>query len=174
MPEVIVASEKALGNGVFRDIRDIVFVGADALSPKCGSVAATELANVNIDLKNSRRLDVLIGYGRMGTSDPWRGVPAAWNQISGARVIVEIQKRGQETEFSGGSHFYRDMTSSETCYFSVGLDDPNMIDWNFISRQEKMAKGVHVTHVRSRDSLSVKVDGKSGRGIVAIEPNRLS
>jgi hypothetical protein len=168
-PEVIVASEKALGNGVFRDIRDIVFVSADALSPNHGPAAATELATINRSLKSACRPYVLIGYGRMGTSDPWRGVPAAWSQISGAKVIIEVQKKGRETEFSGGSHFFRDMTSSQTCYFSVASEGPHTIDWRYISDQERLSKGTHVTHVRSSKPLSVKVDGRSGRGIVAID-----
>jgi hypothetical protein len=117
---------------------------------------------------------VLIGYGRMGTSDPWRGVPAAWNQISGAKVIIEIQKKGSETEFSGGSHFFRDMTSSQTCYFSVPSEGPLTIDWSYIADQERLSKGEHVTHVRSGKPLSVKVDGKSGRGIVSIDTASLN
>ena len=32
---------------------------------------------------------ILIGLGRWGSADPWLGIPVTWEQISGARVIVE-------------------------------------------------------------------------------------
>jgi hypothetical protein len=165
-PEVIVASKKVLGNGVIDNIRDIVYVSADALCPMSGTAAAVELANINRVLAFARRPYMLIGYGRMGTSDPWRGVPAAWSQISFAKVIVEIQKKGSETELSQGSHFFHNMTSSETCYFSIFSEDMRAIDWDYITKQETLSKQGHVTHVRSASPLTVKVDGKSGRGIV--------
>ena len=33
---------------------------------------------------------ILAGPGRWGSSDPWLGVPINWQQISKARLIIEI------------------------------------------------------------------------------------
>ena len=47
------------------------------------------IEEANRRLVRDGRPYVLIGFGRWGTSDPPLGVPVAWGQISGARVIVE-------------------------------------------------------------------------------------
>ena len=33
---------------------------------------------------------ILVGPGRWGTADPWLGIPVKWQQISGAKIIVEV------------------------------------------------------------------------------------
>ena len=36
---------------------------------------------------------MLVGVGRWGSNDPWLGIPVEWDEISGARVIVEAGHR---------------------------------------------------------------------------------
>ncbi len=165
-PNVIIASDKVLGNGIVEGIRDIVYVEAEALDPHSGATAAQDLAHINHELYSLRRPYILIAYGRMGSSDPWRGIPVAWSQISGAKVIIEIQKKGFASELSQGSHFFHNMTSSETSCFSVMENGLYGIDWNYIKKQEVLTKHNHVNHVRSSTALTASVDGQSKRGIV--------
>ena len=52
---------------------------------------------------------ILLGPGRWGTADPWLGVPVQWNQISNAKVIVEVCMEGLDIDPSFGSHFFQMM-----------------------------------------------------------------
>ena len=75
---------------------------------------------------------LLIGFGRWGSSDPWLGIPVRWDQISGARAIVESGLPGLNPEPSQGSHFFHNMTSRRVSYFMVHHTDTPPIDWAWL------------------------------------------
>ena len=87
----VVASEMVIGNGVERDIQDIVYVRPETFSPLATPVIAQQLESVNRELQQELRPYLLIGFGRWGSSHPSLGIPVDWSQISGARAIVEAE-----------------------------------------------------------------------------------
>ena len=62
---------------------------------------------------------LLIGVGRWGSNDPWLGIPVEWDEISGARVIVEAGFRDFRVTPSQGSHFFQNLTAFQIGYFTV-------------------------------------------------------
>jgi hypothetical protein len=162
----IVFSDSALGNGVRDDIRDLVFVRRDRYDPARSAQAAREVEAIDAGLRREERPYALISPGRVGTSDPWRGLPVAWSQIAGARAIVEYPIPGVWTEPSQGSHFFHNLTSLSVCYFTLGGDDRDRIDWSWLEARQPQSSRRYVTHVRTSRPLRVMVDGRSGRGVI--------
>ena len=80
--------------------------------------------SINRSLVAEGRNYLLIGFGRWGTSDPPLGVPVAWGQISGARVIVEATLPDVQPDLSQGSHFFHNVLSFQVLYLSVEHHGP--------------------------------------------------
>jgi hypothetical protein len=164
---VLASSERVMGNGVVEGIRDVVFLRPEAFDPKFSRVMASELEKVNLRLVQGGRPYLLIGFGRWGSSDPWLGVPVTWSQVSGAKVIVESTLPGVNVDPSQGSHFFHNLTSFQVSYFSVRDGDPvGGIDWAWLSRQEMAGETAYLRHVRLSGPLLVRVDGRTGRGVI--------
>jgi hypothetical protein len=164
--DVLLATDKALGNGSRNDLFDIVFVRPEAFDPAATGLIAKELEKMNHELVAVGRNYVLIGFGRWGTSDPPLGIPVAWGQISGARVIVEATLPNVQPDLSQGSHFFHNLLSFQVFYLSVEHHGPFTIDWSWLSTQPVVQASAHATHVRLDSPLSVRVDGATGRGAI--------
>ncbi|HDS01753.1 MAG TPA: hypothetical protein ENO22_05935 [candidate division Zixibacteria bacterium] len=162
----LVASENVLGNGVVDDITDIVYVRPDAFNPGNTQQIAADIEKLNRNLVNSGTPYVLIGFGRWGSSDPWLGINVNWAQISGSRVIVESTLPNMNVELSQGSHFFHNITSFQIPYFSVRFDGKYKIRWDRLEKQKAEAETEYVRHVKLERPLNVKVDGRSGRGVI--------
>ncbi len=163
---VVLATDKALGNGARNDLTDIVFVRPDAFDTAATPQIAKELEQINHTLVAEGRNYVLIGFGRWGTSDPPLGIPVAWGQISGARVIVEATLPDVQPDLSQGSHFFHNVLSFRVFYLSVEHHGPYAIDWAWLTAQPVTQSAEHATHVRLQSPLSVRVDGATGRGVM--------
>jgi hypothetical protein len=162
---LLLGSTAALGNGR-RRVEDVVFVDPDHFEAAATPEIARELETLNRGLAESGRPYLLIGFGRWGSSDPWLGIPARWDQISGARVLVEASLPGMSPEPSQGSHFFHNLSSFGVLYLTVALGGEPGIDWAFLRRQEEVAATAHVHHVRCASPLEVEVDGRSRMGVV--------
>jgi len=163
---VLLSAETALGNGVLDDIRDVVYVRPDRFDIMRTSEVPDELERVNAALVEARRPYLLIGFGRWGTTDPLGGIPANFGQISGAKVIVESSLPNLPFVLSQGSHFFHNVTSFRILYFCVRHDEERGIDWPWLERQPVRFAGELVRHVQLSSPLRVKVDGRTGRGVV--------
>lgn len=163
---VLLASDKVLGNGVLNTIQDIVYVKPECFNAKNTPLIAGEVQIINRSLTQTKTPYVLIGFGRWGSSDPWLGIPANWGQISGAKVIVESSLPEMFVELSQGSHFFHNLTSFQVSYFAVSHLGPYTIDWNWLNSLETIAETEFVRHVRTAGPLTVKVDGRSGKGVI--------
>jgi hypothetical protein len=106
-----------------------------------------------------------VGFGRWGSADPWLGIPVRWDQIAGARGIVEATLPQMNPEPSQGSHFFHNLTSFSVLYFTVPLHAGRGVDWGWLARQEVVARTEHVRHVRTGSPLVLRVDGRSRRGV---------
>ena len=128
-----------------------------------------ELESINRDLIARRRPYILIGLGRWGTSDERLGVPVAWGQISGARVIVEARTPEINPDLSQGSHFFHNVLSFQVLYLDVDQLGPGRIDWDWLDRQPAVFESELVRHVRPQVPLTVRVDGATRRGVIAAD-----
>ncbi len=164
--KVLLASETVLGNGVIDSIHDVVYVRPETFEAKNTPLIAAELESINRHLVEAGRPYLLIGFGRWGSSDPWLGIPVNWPQVAGAKVIVEATLPTMDKEISQGSHFFHNLASFQVSYFSVRHSGKFQIDWKWLDERPAVSETGFVRHVKLPRPLLVKVDGRSGRGVV--------
>src|SRR5262249_16773226 len=82
-------STQILGHGRIDSLRDIVVVDFHPFELARSHEVAQSVAMLNAKLSEAGIPYLLIGVGRWGSNEPWLGIPVAWDQISGARTIVE-------------------------------------------------------------------------------------
>ena len=116
---VIVAADRALGHGSRQDLTDVVYLKPEAFDASRTVAIAQEVADLNRTLVAAERPYVLIGFGRWGSSDPWLGVPVAWGQIAGAKVIVEAATRDMSPDPSQGAHFFHNLIGFGVYYLTA-------------------------------------------------------
>lgn len=162
----VVKSDRVLGNGERSDIEDIVFVNPDIFEKAHTPKIANEIEQVNRNLLREQKPYLLIGFGRWGSSDPWLGIPVEWGQIAGAKTIVEATLPGIDVDLSQGSHFFHNLTSFQVNYFSVRHTDTEGINWDWLKRQKTISEYKFIKHVRTTEPLKIKVDGRTGRGVI--------
>lgn len=167
---VLCSSICVLGNGTNNLITDIVYVKPNEFDAALTYKIASELEKVNEPLVAKNTPYLLMGYGRWGTSDAWAGIPVDWGQISGAKVIVEAPLAGMNSELSQGSHFFHNVTGFGVLYFSVPYSGEFPIDWAWLDNQKAETETDLIRHVKLSEPLSVKVDGRSGRGVIWKHP----
>jgi hypothetical protein len=164
VPDLLLASSRAMGNGRPAGIRDVVYVKPASFEARLTTAIAGELEDVNRQLVDEGRPYLLIGFGRWGSSDPWLGIPVSWGQVSGARVIVEATVPGMEVEPSQGSHFFHNISSLGVGYLMVPRRATPPIDWPWLEARPAHAESEHVRHVRLPRALRVEIDGRASRG----------
>lgn len=163
---VLIASDNVLGNGYSKIITDVVFVKPDKFDTKATGKIASEIGQINQNLVLSKRSYLLIGFGRWGTSDPWLGIPINWGQVNGAKVIVEATLPEINVDLSQGMHFFHNLINFRVSYFSVRHTKSFQIDWAWLKKQDKIEETPYVKHVKLKYPLTVKVDGRTGRGVI--------
>ena len=171
-PRAVVASDMVMGNGAADDIQDIVFVRPDRFSPMHTPAIAEQLESINRELDGQQRPFLLIGFGRWGSSHPSLGIPVDWSQISGARAIVEATLPDMNVELSQGSHFFHNLSSFRASYFMVQHGHGFGINWDWLYQQPIVRETEFVRHVRPAVRLSVRVDGRTARGVVLAQNQR--
>ncbi|HDP95516.1 MAG TPA: hypothetical protein ENN40_09180 [Candidatus Aminicenantes bacterium] len=164
-PNRLLATAGALGNGVIKGIRDIVYLPRESFDFKYSQKIARELADLNRVLLQQQRPFLLMGFGRWGSSDPWLGVPVNWGRISGARAMVESTPAGGHVDLSQGSHFFHNLTNLKIPFFSIryGRD---FLDWEWLDKQEAETETRHIRHLHLDSPLTIKVDGRSRQGVI--------
>ncbi len=164
--DIVVYSERALGNDELSSITDIVYVRPETFEARLTPLIVSEIGELNQRLSEQGRHCVLIGFGRWGSSDPWLGIPVNWSQISQAKSIVEASLAQMNVDFSQGSHFFHNLTSFRVSYLSVGLSAHAIIDWGWLNSQPEITSTPHVRHVRTAKPVTIRVDGRHGRGVI--------
>jgi hypothetical protein len=167
--KLLCRSERVLGNGRVPDVRDIVYVDAARFDRGRSAEVASVVASMNEKLIRERRPYVLIGPGRWGSFDSWLGIPVAWHQISGARVIVEVPAADLPLEPSQGTHFFHNMTSAGIGYFSLsGSDDKEFVRWELLGALAGEEIAPAVRHVRTSQPLVIRMDGRTQQGVILL------
>jgi CheY-like chemotaxis protein len=158
-------SDSVLGNGRINDIHDLIVVDRHRFERMSSRQTAAEIAQFNAELAG--RPYLLVGVGRWGSADPWLGIPVTWEQISGARVIVEAGFADIKVTPSQGTHFFQNLTSSGVGYFTVNPDaSDGFVDWSWLAAQPAVRETTYVRHLRTERPVVVKMNGKNGEGII--------
>ncbi len=110
---------------------------------------------------------LLVGVGRWGSTEPWLGIPVEWDEISGARVIVEAGFRDFRVTPSQGSHFFQNLTAFQVGYFTVNPDaGEGFVDWDWLNATPSMEEDGCVRHLHFDTPLTVVMNGKTSQGLI--------
>jgi hypothetical protein len=165
--KLLCRSNQVLGHGVSGDIYDIVVVDVDRFERAKSRDAAYEVMQFNEQLVAQNRPYLLIGVGRWGSLDPWLGIPVRWDQISGAKVIVEAGFKDMDVDPSQGSHFFHNITSFRVSYFTVNsTTQDGFVDWDWLRNKVGTEEKSLVRHIRLEQPIVAKVDGHLNKGII--------
>lgn len=165
--QILLYSEKEMGNGLIDTISDIIFVDPDTFDKSKTVEMAAEIDILNAEMGKEGKSYVLIGPGRWGTRDRWIGVPVAWPQISHARVIVETSLEGFPLDASSGSHFFHNVTSMNVGYFCIQPELTNsFIRYDVLKSQKNLRKTSYFSIIHFDRPLSIKMDGKQRISVI--------
>ena len=160
-------SDFVLGHGLIEDIKDVVYVDFDKFDRGKTQQIAEEVAYYNGKLVQDEKPYILIGYGRWGTLDPWLGIPVKWEQIAGAKAIIEANLKEFSVKPSQGSHFFQNITSFMIGYFTVNQHiDQGFVDWDWIKKQKPVSSKEYTNHISFDKPFSVKLNGHQHVGII--------
>jgi CheY-like chemotaxis protein len=169
---LIAESNKVLGNGRVGNLQDVVVVDAQRFERGQSQEVARQVAYFNARLAGENRPYLLVGVGRWGSIDPWLGIPVEWDEISGARVIVEAGFRDFRITPSQGSHFFQNLSAFQVGYFTVNPDfGEGMVDWEWLAAQSAMEERGCVRHLRFVEPVTVLMNGRSSVGMI-LKPER--
>ena len=169
--DLICRSTTILGNGRFADICDIIVVDFHRFERSKSTEIAKIVGSFNAQLKQQTRPYLLIGVGRWGSNDPNLGIPVSWSQISGAQIIVESGFRDLKVAPSQGTHFFQNLTASNVGYFTVNPESgEGYVDWEWLANIKATGESDCVRHLQLRKPMTVKMDGRSGEGVI-IKPS---
>jgi hypothetical protein len=164
---LICRSHRVMGHGVIDDICDAVVVNFQTFDRARSREAAKEVSTYNARLIEEHRPYLLVGVGRWGSLDPWLGIPVTWEDIAGARAIVESSFKELSVEPSQGSHFFHNITSFLIAYFTVnskGVDE--WVDWDWLLSQPALDVRSCTRLIRFRKPLTIRINGHQGKGVI--------
>ncbi len=165
--KLICASDNVLGNGSIGNIYDVVMVDLDRFDRLRSREAAKEVAIFNSKLVAENRPYILIGVGRWGSLDPFLGIPVKWEQISGARVIVETGLKDLNIAPSQGSHFFHNLTSFSVGYFTVNSSaNQSFLDWDWLLAQPAQETLQFSRRLHFDKPITVKMNGRQNKGVI--------
>jgi CheY-like chemotaxis protein len=165
--KLICRSTQVMGNGVIDDIKDVIVVDYTLFDRSKSREVAAEVAQFNSELLKKNKPYLLIGMGRWGSLDPWLGIPVTWEQIAGAKAIIETNFKDMAVEPSQGSHFFQNLTSFMVAYFTVNsLRNTGYVNWDWLLSVDPYAQKVYTRHLLFKDPLLLKMNGHRNKGII--------
>jgi hypothetical protein len=164
---VMCYSASVLGHGRLDGIRDVVVVDQHRFERGRTTEVARDIARMNALLSAEGVPYVLIGMGRWGSTEPRLGIPVSWEQIAGARVIVEAGFDDLRVAPSQGTHFFQNLAASHVGYFTVNPEaGDGFLDWAWLTAAPAMRDSGFVRHLRFDRPLVVKMNGKRHEGVI--------
>jgi len=158
-----------MGNGKLEDIVDVIYIKEENFDVSKMSDMAKELDKLNATMVLEEKDYVLIVAGRLGSCDPWLGIPVSWSQISRSKVIIETGFPGFQVEPSQGTHFFQNMTSLGCIYMTVNpAYKAGKLDFSKFAGCPVVEESEHFMHIRNAKPLTIKVNGFKGEGVLCI------
>ena len=165
--EALCFSSSVLGNGKLEDLRDLIVVDMHRFDRGRSQDVAADVSRFNAALVSQGVSYGLIGVGRWGSRDPFLGIPVSWDQIAGARVIVEAGFRDFLVTPSQGTHFFQNLVTANVGYFTVNPEvGEGNVDWDWLALQPAAEETPFVRHLRFDRPFTVKMDGRTNRGVI--------
>ncbi|HET7891329.1 MAG TPA: PEP/pyruvate-binding domain-containing protein [Candidatus Sulfotelmatobacter sp.] len=165
--QLICKSTKVLGNGRIENLHDIVVVDSQRFERSRSQEVARAVAHFNATLSADNRPYLLIGVGRWGSNDPWLGIPVEWDEISGARAIIEAGFHDFRVTPSQGSHFFQNLTAFQVGYFTVNPDaGEGSVDWQWLAEQTAVEEQGCVRHLQFATPLRVIMNSRTSQGVI--------
>lgn len=165
--DLICQTTQVLGNDILDNIYDIVLVDREKFDRAKSRAVADEVRRMNNRLIDAGRPYLLIGVGRWGSLDPWLGIPVAWDEIAGARAIVEAGFKDIKVEPSQGSHFFQNLNSFQVGYFTIQSENSeNHVDWKWLLAQPAVEELMFTRHLRFEKPVIVKMSAHQSRGVI--------
>jgi hypothetical protein len=165
--QLLCRSTKVLGNGRIENLCDIVVVDSHRFERSRSQEVARSVAHFNARLGAENRPYLLIGVGRWGSNDPWLGIPVEWDEISGARAIVEAGFHDFRVTPSQGSHFFQNLTAFQVGYFTVNPDaGEGSVDWQWLAQQPAVEEQGCVRHLQFTQPLRLVMNSRSSQGVI--------
>ncbi len=165
--QVICESRQVLGHGRIHTISDLVVVNREQFSRAQSQQTAADISRLNARLLEEKRPYLLVTVGRLGSLDPWLGIPVTWDQISGVRVIIEANFRDFNVAPSQGSHFFQNLVSFMVGYFSVPAEGTTgFINWPWLLQQPALAAEGPVRLLRFAQPIAVTMNSHENRGVI--------
>ncbi len=161
-------STMALGNGLSREIADVVFVDPDRFDPAHTVDIATEIGRINGRLVQQKRKYLLIGPGRWGSADRWLGIPVTWQDISGVGAMIEMATETLKADPSHGSHFFHNITSLGISYLTISENSEDFINWQWLQALPVDKQTTYLKHVKLEKPLTIKIEGKHSRAVILL------
>ncbi len=162
-----------LGNGRIENLHDVVVVDSQRFERSRSQEVAKAVAHFNGLLRADNRPYLLIGVGpvigvgRRGSNDPWLGIPVEWDEISGARVIVEAGFRDFRVTPSQGSHFFQNLTAFQVGFFTVNPDaGEGSVDWDWLTEQPSVDEDGCVRHLHFDKPMRVIMNSRTSQGVI--------
>jgi len=163
----VCSSIHVLGNGIINDIKHIIAVDYRKFNRSDSVKAAREVGIFNSRLTDKNLPYLLIGMGRWGTADPWLGIPVKWEDISGAKVIIETGLKDMKVTPSQGTHFFQNITSLLIGYFTINLDSGDgYVDWDWLLNIPAAAELDYVRLIELEEPLTIKMNGYRNWGVI--------
>jgi hypothetical protein len=160
----ICMSRHSLGNGVIDDIRDVVYIHPNRLDRMRTSNLTDHIEAIDAKLRAAGRPYLLIGPGRWGSSDPSLGVPVSWEQIRGAKAIIEVPMSDIHVEPSQGTHFFQNIVTFNIGYLTI--TDEDMLDFDWLDNVDSEEEIGPLRHIGLASPLKVVLDSRDSEAII--------
>ncbi len=164
---VLCESRSVLGHGTIDDVRDVIVMDVKRFDRSRTREIARTVGQFDARLQEKRRPYLLIGVGRWGSADPFLGIPVGWDQIAGARAIVEAGFEDLKVTPSQGSHFFQNLAAGNIGYFTVNPDaGEGFVDWEWLRAAPSVAETQFVRHLTFSSPLVIAINGRSHAGVI--------
>ncbi len=172
LKKVLAYSTHVSGNLIVKDIKDIIYVKPETFDKTATLEIVEEIDKLNAQMLEEKRPYLLMGFGRWGTADRFLGIPAKWNNISGAKTIIEATTDDFTVDFSQGSHFFHNLVTANIGYLHIKHNsEQHKIDWDWLASKKSVNDLKYVRHVRTKKPLTIAIDAQRGEGMI-IKPNK--
>lgn len=164
---ILIKSNKVLGHGKISNIQDVIYVDINKFDRSFSREVAKEISILNRILFEKKIPYLLIGPGRWGSIDPFLGIPVTWDNICGAKVIVETNFKDIFVEPSQGSHFFQNLIAFQIGYFTVDSNSKdNFLDWDWILNQNLTSRLDFINHIHFERPLTIIINGHKNEGVI--------
>jgi len=158
---LILRSNRFLGHGLVRGIKDIVWVNPELYDPGNTESLRAGIASFTENLARESRYSILIGPGRWGSRDRFLGIPVNWSEVRQAKLIVEIHRGPGDPEPSQGSHFFYNLVTLGVGYAHISYSNADgFVNWKLLHKHCKTVGPVCLSSFEK--AVEIVMDGKNG------------